>query len=384
MNTIIKRTVAIAWTCCSVLFLPGCWDYEAINTRSPMIGLGIDPAEDDPEKIRVTMQFPILSRSTVGQTEGEKSGQTSAFQNQSAESYSLSEAFRAVQLKMDHEIDEAQLRVIVLSGQLSGEAMDNVIAQLMRLPKVNRLAFIVMTKKSAQTIVSTHGTEAAPMDFVQKAFMVRQQGYSINRQLWQYWRDSTQLGVVPVIPIITTKNTGDDAESGLAFDGVEVYRDNKPTLVLSKKETLFVNLLMGNVRDMGFDIPIGHGVMSLTDVRAKSRVRCTTTGSSIVLVDHVRVISTLGKIPDPSPKPLPPTQVTKLESEISQYLTQQLASTLEKLQKQQTDVVGFGRSYLQAHPEEEDRLKQQWGEMFQHAKLDVNVRVIIRSKGMLI
>ena len=384
MNTIIKRMVAIAWTCCSLLFLPGCWDYEAINMRTPISGIGIDPARDDPEKIQVTIQFPVLSKNAGGQTQGERSGETSAFQDLSAESYSLSDAFRTLQLKMDREIDEAQLRVVVLSGQLSGEATDSVIAQLMRLPKINRLAYILMTPTSARNILGVQGTDATPMDFVEKMFRVRQQGYGISREVWQYWRDTTQLGVVPVIPIITTVKKENGDESGLELDGAEVYRNDKPVLALSKEEMLYVNFLMGKVRGMSLDIPVGQGVMSLTDVRAKTRVRCMTKGNTIVLVDHVHVFGTLGKIMDPSPKPLPPTKVTKQESEISKYLTEQLTSTLEKLQQQQTDVVGFGRSYLRAHPEEETRLKQQWGEMFHHAKLDIKVGVTIRSKGMLI
>ncbi|MCF8563465.1 Ger(x)C family spore germination protein [Alicyclobacillus tolerans] len=384
MKPVIQRSVAIACTACSLLFLPGCWDYKAINTRSPVVGLGIDPAQHNPEKIRVTLQFPILSNSAGGQTQGEGSGETSALQDVSVESYSLSEAFRKIQLKMDREVDIAELRAVVLSGQLSDKALDSAIAQLMRTPKINRLAYILMTPDSAQKILATQGTKAVPLDFVENAFKVRQQGFTMYRELWQYWRDTTQLGVVPVTPIIRTEGTGDGGQKTLAFDGVEVYRNNKPAFALSKEETLYVNFLMGKVRDMSFNIPIGQGVMSLTDLRAKSHVRCIDKGTHLVLVDHVQVSGTLAKIADSSPKPLPPTSVTELQTKVSKYLTQQLTSTLEKLQQQQTDVVGFGRSYLQAHPEEETRLEQQWSSMFQHAKLDIKVNARITSKGMLI
>lgn len=382
MKTTMKRSLAIALTCASLTFLPGCWDYEAINKRAPMIGLGIDPAQDDPEKIRVTLQVPILRN--AGQSQGEGSAETSEFQDLSGESYSVMEAIRTIQTKMDRQADVAQLRVIVLSSQLSAGTMDSVLGQLMRLTKINRLAYIFMTPGSAEKIMATEVSESAPLDFIEKSVAVKQHGYVVRRQLWEYWRDTTQLGVVPMMPILTTEEIDDEGKETLAMTGEEVYLDNKPALTLSRKETLYVNFLMGKVQDMSFDIPIGQGVMTLTDLRAKSHVRCIKEKSHIVLVDHVSVAGTLAKHVDPSPKPLPPTNINELQLQASKYLTQQLTDMVAKLQQQQTDVVGFGRNYLQAHPEEESRLKQQWSQMFGHAKLDIQVKVSIRSKGGLI
>ncbi|WDL98098.1 Ger(x)C family spore germination protein [Alicyclobacillus sp. ALC3] len=381
MKSIMQRSLAIVLTCAALIFLPGCWDYEAINKRAAMIGLGIDPAHDDPEKIRVTIQVPILHN---GQSQGEGSAETSKFQDLSGESYSLMEAIRTIQTKMDRQADVAQLRVIVLSSQLSGETMDSVLGQLMRLTKINRLAYIFMTPGSAEKVMATEVSESAPMNFVEKSVKVKQHGYVVRRQLWEYWRDTTQLGVVPMIPILTTEEIDDKGKKTLAMTGEEVYLNNKPALALSRNETLYVNLLMGKVRDMSFDIPIGQGVMTLTDMRAKSHVRCIKKKSEVVLADDVTVAGTLAKHVDPSPKPLPPTNINELQLQASIYLTQQLTDMVVKLQQQQTDVVGFGRNYLQAHPEEEARLKQQWSQMFGHAKLDIQVKVAIRSKGGLI
>ncbi|WP_368780971.1 Ger(x)C family spore germination C-terminal domain-containing protein [Alicyclobacillus fastidiosus] len=89
-------------------------------------------------------------------------------------------------------------------------------------------------------------------------------------------------------------------------------------------------------------------------------------------------------MPDATPKPLPPTDINKIEFETSDYLKQQLSSTLRKLQEQKADICGFGRIYFQHHPDEEQQLKEQWGQMFQHAKIDVQVKAVIVSKGMLI
>lgn len=382
MRMPFKQWLTVGVTVSLLIFLPGCWDYASINTRTAVMGVGIDPAED-PGKFEVTIQFPLLGKTpSSGQTTNPSD--TSSYQNLTIEAVSLAEAFHNLQRKMDREIDTSEVRAIVINENLSGELMDSAISQLIRLPRMNRLAYLLVTPERAKKILSTNVSDAAPMDFVDRTFKVRQQGYVIRRELWQYWRDTTQLGVLPVIPIVQTEPSSASRSDALVFGGVCIYQNNQRLFTLNKKETFYLNLLTGKVRGMSFDVPIGKSTVTLTDVRAKSRVRCTKVGNTIVLSDQIQVVGSLAKIVDPSPKPIPPTDVIKLESEISSYLTEQLTSTIQKLEESKADTVGFGRYYLQFHPEDEQKLRQSWGDMFAHAKPSITVHVQITSKGVLI
>lgn len=80
--------------------------------------------------------------------------------------------------------------------------MDSVIGQLIRVPKINRLANVLATPDSASGIFNVTGTELSPADYLAQAFHIRQHGYSLERELWQYWRDATQVGVVPFILMV--------------------------------------------------------------------------------------------------------------------------------------------------------------------------------------
>ena len=382
MRMPFKQWLTLGVTLSLLIVLPGCWDYASINTRTAVMGVGIDPTKD-PGKFEVTIQFPLLGKTpTSGQTTNP--GDTSSYQNVSTEAVSLAEAFHNLQRKMDREIDTSELRAIVVNEKLSGELMGSAISQFMRLPRMNRLAYLLVTPERAKKILSTNVSDAAPMDFVDRTFKVRQQGYVIRRELWQYWRDTTQLGVVPVIPIVKTEPTSASGSDALVFGGVCVYQNNERLFTLSKKETFYLNLLMGKVRGMSFDVPMGESTVTLTEVRAKNRVRCTKAGNTIVLSDRIQVVGSLAKPVDPAAKPIPPTDVIKLEFGISSYLTEQLTATLQKLQESKADTVGFGRYYLQFHPEDEQKLRQTWGDMFAHAKPSIAVHVQIISKGVLI
>lgn len=390
MKISVKQWLTLSLTVCFILPLTGCWDYESINTRASLIGIGVDPSSNDPEKVQISIQYPILSQSSAGEKSSSPVSSTmDDFKNIATEDYSVAEALRRLQLKMDHHIDATQLRSIVVSQKLSPEMMNSVIGQLIRLPKINLLASVFATPETAKDVLATTGTDAAPMEFLDNAMMSHQQGYMVRKALWEYWRDTTQIGVVPVLPIVrrlhSDHNGADDNLGGeLTIGGLSVYQHGKHTFDLGNEQTFYTNLLRDKVQDLAFNAPIKEGIVSLTDVRSHSRLRCRGQGTQIVLVDHVWVRAALAKLADPAPAPLPPSNLTYLESQTSDYLKQQLTSTLTNLQQQDADIIGFGRIYLMRHPEEEQQLSSHWGDMFHHAKIQLQVDVSITNQGTLI
>ena len=384
MKTFLRRlsTVVIAGALCSLL--TGCWDYRAINTRSAVTGIGFDPVPGTPDKMRITIQVPILSQSAGSSTSSSTPGTNDAFENISTEAYSVSEALRSLQTQMNRQPDIAELRIIVFNAKLSPQMMDTAVAQLIRVPTINRLARVVTTPDNTQEVFGVKGTDTTPMGFLDQAFNMSEQGYVVSRELWQYWRDATQVGVVPVVPIVTASSTNGGNGNRLTTAGVYVYLNNQISFTLTRKQTLYVNFLTGNVKNMALDVPVQSGEAALTNVSVNSRLRCFSQGNHVVLYDRVSISGTLAKVPSATPKPIPPTDLNWLQDEVSKYLAEQLMETIQTLQQHRADVIGFGRIYLQHHPEEEAKLKAQWGEVFQHAKPQIVVQVRISSKGELI
>ncbi|WP_445819214.1 Ger(x)C family spore germination protein [Alicyclobacillus fastidiosus] len=298
MKFLTSRWITLFVSICLLLLLPGCWDYESISTRASLIGLGIDPADDDPQKVRVTIQYPIIKpEESGGMSSSSASSSTGEYQSLSAEAYSVSEAIKHLQLRVDHQIDPAQLQAIVFNRTLPSEMMDSVVGQLIRLPKMNRLAYVFSTPDSAKDVLTVTGTNTAPMDFLDKSMTYRQRGFILRRQLWEYWRDTAQVGVVPILPTVQCVSSEDKGEDTLLLGGTEVYLHNQAAFSLSPQETFYTQLMDGKVRGMAFDVPLGDGIASLTDVRSNSTLRCFDQGKNVVLVDRVSIRATLGKLP---------------------------------------------------------------------------------------
>lgn len=370
-----------------VTTLPGCWDYESINRRAPVIGIGIDPVQDDPEQIEVTIQYPELTGQGTSTGGTNPSNSATCYQTVSAKGYSFEETLRRLQLQMDREIDVAQVEGVVFSAKLSSDTMDAVVAQLIRHQTLNLLTFVYVARDSAKTFLKTEPSAGSPVGTLYRLMSIRQRGYAERMRLWEYWRDATQIGVSPMLPIAAIQRVVATTAGSLdtvVLDGTVVYSDNAPVYELTPQQTLMINMLQGYVRNMSFDYRTKEGVISLMDVRAHSKLQTVGKGKDMKLIARVKVLASLDRVPNARVKPIPLTDVNAVEQMSSQYLAEQILETVEQLQRSGTDILGFGRRYLHYHPEEAQGLRHHWPAMFRAAKVQVKVQVRINSKGSLI
>lgn len=388
MNLYCKRTSKLLVCCVLVLFLPGCWDYESINTRASIVGVAIDPAPNDPNQIALTVQYPNLNQGGGGGATGQSGQQQQdinrSYVNVSATADSVAQAMSKVQLKTDRHVDFSQIRMVVFSNSLSPRMMSSLQLQLIRQPKVNQLAFALVSNGSAQAILQTPTPEVTPSDYVDKLLRVRQRGYVVRRELWEFWRDTTQIGAIAVLPVIQQVE-GTNGSPTLAISKLVAFnKSGKSILTVSADEAFYINLLLGTVRDMSFDVPIGKSAATLDEMRASSHLKCIDQGKNIILVDDVSVVGTLTRVANQQSVQFDDTNVKQIENATGIYLTKQLTETLKLLQEHRADVIGYGALYLRQHPWEASQLLRQWGEMFQQAQPDIHVKVKLTSKGMLI
>lgn len=394
MNIHLKNGSTIVFCIFALLGLPGCWDYQKIDMRSSMIGMAVDPAPDDPKQIKVTFQFPEMSQGggEDGPMAGAEASSTKSYTNLHAVGDSLADIARKMQLQMDRNIDMSDIRCIVFSDQLSQVQLKGITEDLMRDTKVDKLGFLAVSHGTARDVLDADVPSGAPSDALGKKFSINssQRGYSLSQRLWEFWRDSTRPGVAPLIPVVASKTADADTEgqaSGtgvLETGGAEVYQNYKPMLRLSKDETFALNLLDGNVKNMGIQIPLGEGVLTLVEAHDSSHLRCDLSGPKPVMEAHIHVQAVLGRRPSGGPESISPAKLSQLQKEAAAYMQLEMTQTFRKLQEAGTDVFGFSRMYLQGHPEKEQFVKANWNEVFKQAIPRITVDLHISSKGSLI
>ena len=382
----MKRWLKIGIAILSLGFLPGCWDYQQINTRAAVLGIAIDPAPGgNPDSLHLTVQIPVFSTSHDVQMGSQRSGSSpQGYQTLSNTGSTIPEMMKRLQLQMDRNLDLAQLQIIVLNTRLSTDKVENTLSALMRDPRTNRLAYVA-SASSAAKILETQLSENTPAENLGHRFdSLAQHGYSVRTRLWQFWRDQTQYGVIPALPAVQIHSNEAGKPDAFLVSGLTAYPHSGGTLDVSKDEALSINLLKGHLKNMNMNIPMDHEEIALIEARDKSHLQCVVQGSHIYLKAHVAMRATLGQQTHENLQNMQVTDVTQVEKVVEKYETEEIEQTLRFLQQHSADVLGFGRLYLRNHPEDEKRVRQHWDQMFREAIPQVQVQVHLTSRGMLI
>jgi hypothetical protein len=72
-------------------------------------------------------------------------------------------------------------------------------------------------------------------------------------------------------------------------EGFEVYGPGDKRKTVDHHETLLVNLIMGNARNMAIDVPVENGVLSIGNVQSKSKLGCKAVNGRITLVGKISI-----------------------------------------------------------------------------------------------
>lgn len=375
---------------CLSLCLSGCWDYQRIDTRARVIGIGIDPgARAAPfATIRVTFQVPVLGASGSAGSVGPSSGASSTEVHRNVErtGFSLAEIIKQAQVEIDKNLDLTDMRAVIISDRLSVARFHAVLDDLMRDNQIDKLCWVVMSDDSAAGIlhVTTKGGAAAEVIGNALDESIKQHGYSHRMRLWELWRSFQQIGVSACVPTIRRISEPGSGHEILQLGGIEVFRGLQPVLRLDRQETLDVNLLMGAVSHMALDIPEGHAVLSFNNVQAHSALDCTLRDGIPRLRARIRVRAMLSGFPAAARRHREVDDLQRIKRLTERYLRSRVVHTLARLQAAGTDVPGFGRRYLMDHPEAEKRVSLYWPALFRRAVADVRVQFSIETRGTLI
>ncbi|MCL6593618.1 MAG: hypothetical protein K6T31_06545, partial [Alicyclobacillus sp.] len=187
-----RRTGCLLLSSILLLTLPGCWDYQRINYRESIIGIGLDPVPNQPNQLRFIFQSPVFANSgQQGQGTGQpqapsQASSTSSYRNYTIMAHSLHEAITNAQVQADKQFFLGNLQAIVFNRQVSPEMLRKVISELIRDPTVDNLAFILATDDSASDLMNS-GVNSAPSDRIDRLLeeSVRQHAHMVRTRLWE-------------------------------------------------------------------------------------------------------------------------------------------------------------------------------------------------------
>ncbi|EJY57078.1 germination protein, Ger(x)C family [Alicyclobacillus hesperidum URH17-3-68] len=367
-----------------VLFgVTGCGDYQKINERSQIIGIGVDPVPGRDDMLAFTLQIPNLEKPASENmnlgTDGRQGGESQAYKNFYVEATSLQSAIARAQTTYDKSFFLGNMESIVLQSGLSEQAVMRVTEQMMRDESLDKLAVIVATPSSARSVLAAN-TSSPPATYIESMWTraIPQRGFTAPTRLWEFWRDAELIGREPHMPLVESLDNSVKVGGTLTFQG---YR---PVGSLTPDDTVFYNLLAHDIHALALNIPDGDRSFEIKNASSHSNFYVTNDHGELTLHDVIHVSADLASSEGLGERPITNAESERYEDAIESYVKANARNVLKRLQENQTDIVGFGFWYMIKHPKAALLVRDHWSDMFSHARLDVQAHCTISREGNLI
>jgi spore germination protein KC len=401
LNPWLRIKLLILFTTIAPL-LTGCWDRMEIEERAVVLGISVDEAvhkqaENEvthlksafpkPPKriIQVTAQIAVPGRIPLGPGESGGVGKNKPVWVLSAEGYTIDDALMVLQQQLADRMFFGHLRIIVISEKIARSGVQNLNDYLRRSPEVRRLAWMVVSKGVAAELM-----KAAPqLERVPSLYLLAAMDNAIrmgrlpNDFLGIFWSADSSRGKEPYLPYVTIKKKGNLEISGLAyFQGDKMVGATKP---------LEIGLFMAatGVKTGGYNayehLPNSSETMMFKATTRKARTKVSMKNGRPHIFLDMQVEGDIEEKSNELFKIKDHKTIMQIQDMISKSSEKGIKKLIKKMQKDGSDIFGFGEYIRAKEPEywnREIKTKKKWEEEFKNLTVDVNMHIKIRRVGM--
>ncbi len=350
--------------------LSGC-AYKSVDKRSFVVSIGVDPAENDDQRYKVTLKIakPIASLRQATETE---------YAYLTTEATTVSEAIRFLETHTDKVVDFSQAKILAIHHELLGEDMQLLMDYFTRRGDIQLIMYVAAAKPSALEVLKVQPIlEAAGENTLYNFFddTGTESPFVTTCFLFEFRRDVMTFGQDAVLPLVRTSAEKDE----LIINTALVIKDKHPPIELNRTQTKIFNTLMKGANGYGYKANNSGYNFTLTFDRAKMKYSLDTVPGQPPRADIL--LSAVGSISQ-SDKTLSFDHIPEYNEVTNKELSKELKKLLKKMQKENVDPFGFGLRY-RASRFHSDKMEEDWKAIYPNLVFDVKADVRLKSLGAI-
>jgi spore germination protein KC len=369
------------------LLSTGCWDRKELEQRTSVVAMAVDLSERKGEEqplIKLSVQIPIPIKITGSGGGGGEGGQN-AVKVMSATGYSMGDAMRNLQQRLNQELFYGHTRVIAISEKVAQHDMAGIVDSLRSSPQMRRLLWILITPgKAVDLLEADPKLEQIPIVYLMDLIETGTgRGTIPDITLGRWFIDYSSAGIQPTANIVET------IHEDIKWHGIALFRDEKMVGSLDEQKTW--TLLQIRDKAIGGDITIpcpstknrktGHRKY-ITAHPKKVHTKTTvepwknTFRMKVSILLELDVVESMCDLNYQEK-----STVRMIESAISAEMNRRAKYLVEDVQhKYKVDVFGMGNKVRAKYIKQFEKLN--WDEEFPKTKIEVDYKVEIRRAGM--
>ncbi len=365
MTLFVRRSIIILLII-SILFLPGCWDREELNTLAIITAIGIDILPNNDVEISVQEIIPQSNIENGGNGTGGKKTLV-----QSGVGKTIFDAKQDLQEKLGRSLFWGHAEVIIFGKRLAEKGIQEEIDFLSRFPEIRmraKLYVIDDPKKVLEASPITENYSVRPLDASTR--LGTQAMIDLNRTI-QMLVGKSGAFFLPWLKISETSQIP-------YIEGGAVFKQDRLIEQISGREFRALLWINDKLEAAVLSVPLQNKEVGVKIYGSKTKLKPQIkNGKWRMLVeikgeDDIYLNETgIGKDPE----------FTKVAGKaVEKEIQKQLIQTVSKLQKKNVDAFGFADAFHQTYPHEWHRVD--WKDIFPRLEVVIKPQIKLRRTGM--
>ncbi len=371
-----------------VLISGGCWNKKEPNDLALIDSIVYNKTQDG--RYQTTVEFLNLSgsgkKTGAGGGGGEASGKKSITLTATGDSYR--EAIANITSSIEKTIYGAHNHVRFFTESAAKSDMAATIDTLLRDHLTDETPLMVVIKGDAEKIYeSSIGLADSVGAFIDRMQITQQESSSMSVfvSTLKFFKDFFNDGIEPVAGVVQvvksksdTQTSGSDSKGAedkdkLLYEGLAAFKGDKLVGFFNGTETRAYNIITGKIGVTIVTVPFENSSVICEVTKASSDIKTSIKDESAAIDLKIKAdIRVIGCGADVNPSD---TDIMRqIETAFNSYLVPQIAGAVQKAQKVfSSDILGFGMSVHEQHPEDWQRIKKDWGRIFPEATVKISV-----------
>lgn len=387
----MKKGICFLCTFFLIFPLSGCWDYTELNTVAIITGIAIDKGEKKKYKITVETLNPMELNPK------QASGNTPSVIH-SFEGNSISEIGQRMNIAFSEKAVFSHMRIAIIGEEVAENGMFDFFDYLERYREIREDFNVVIAK-------GVPASDILKISYpIQKASTLKL--HSQLKQATNEWGSNpntrkkdiiaswTSEGRQPVTAVVTIKgppkkgNSVDNMKqlapsTIVELLGMSVIKNQKLIGFLPIQDTRNYLWTQNKLKVTELTLPCAKNkFITIRVFRTNSKVKATYKNHTPYFTIHINAESQVtGTQCSQNWNEIKTHQ--QLEKKIEQYIEQEVASTIHKVQKKyKVDIFGFGDEMKHGDYQYFKKIKSNWDQKFRKATIDVKASVTLRRSGI--
>ncbi|MCJ7840064.1 Ger(x)C family spore germination protein [Lederbergia sp. NSJ-179] len=381
--------------------LSGCWDSLDIEKRATILAIAIDKVDDgkkeegyithmpasppkDEKLLKLTAQVSVPGRIPLGPetTGGEEQEPVWVL---TAIGHTVDDALLNLQQELADDLFLGHLRIIVLNKDIAKEGVKQINDYFRRNSQVRRTTWMAVSEeRAAKYMEIAPKLERVPAlyltDMVSNAEKL---GKFPSGDMGIFWRTLSSKGQDAYLPYLKIHKQQNIAIRGLAY-----FNEDKMKGVIEPIETGQLMGVLGEKQGgygVFINVPNSDDQVLVRAIRRYSRMKTSIKNGKPEIRVKIRYENEIDEDTKNTVNLGSVKLIKKIEKQTDKDTTVSLKKLIRKMQKEESDIFGFGEHIRAKHPaywNKHIQTKEKWRQVFKDINVEIEVDTQIEQSGI--